>query len=104
MIIGMDFGTTNSGLAVADGQVRLLPLDPANTAAPHVVRTVHYITREHGCFVGREAQALLAGAVDLAGLHRLGLARVSEATYLTYWGGSIPRGSRCAHCCSSGGP
>jgi hypothetical chaperone protein len=55
MIIGMDFGTTNSGLAVADGPVRLLPLDPANPAAPHIVRTMLYITRGHNCFVGREA-------------------------------------------------
>ena len=44
MIVGMDFGTTNSGMAVYDGrQVRLLPLDPAS-ANPVVARTALYLT------------------------------------------------------------
>src|SRR5690606_1533792 len=56
-IAGMDFGTTNSGLAVSqgDGQVRLVPLDPANPAAPHVLRTSLYISRHHEHFAGRKA-------------------------------------------------
>ena len=34
MIVGMDFGTTNSGMAVYNGRsVQLLPLDPANAKA-----------------------------------------------------------------------
>jgi hypothetical chaperone protein len=55
-IIGMDFGTTNSGLAVyEDGRVRLLPMDAANLAAPHVVRTTLYISRSHEHTAGRKA-------------------------------------------------
>ncbi len=54
-LIGMDFGTTNSGLAVFDRQVRLLPVDAANPLSPHVLRTTLYVTREHECFIGREA-------------------------------------------------
>jgi len=39
MIIGMDFGTTNSGMAVYDGRdVTVLPLDPSNTT-PRILRT-----------------------------------------------------------------
>ncbi len=56
MILGMDFGTTNSGLAVyEDGQVRLLPIDPANLTAPHVVSTMLYLSRDHEPFIGRQA-------------------------------------------------
>ena len=54
-IAGMDFGTTNSGLAVYVGQVRLVPLDAANPAAPHVLRTSLYISRYHEHFAGRQA-------------------------------------------------
>lgn len=54
--IGMDFGTTNSGLAVyEDGRVRLLPVDAANLAAPHVVRTMLYVSRSHEHAIGRQA-------------------------------------------------
>jgi hypothetical chaperone protein len=38
----------------ADGQVRLLPLDP-HSALPEVVKTVLYITRDHKYFIGQEA-------------------------------------------------
>ena len=55
MIIGMDFGTTNSGLAVYDGSVRLLPLDPANPANPAVVRTMLYISNRRQYLYGRAA-------------------------------------------------
>lgn len=55
MIVGMDFGTTNSGMAVYDGdQLRLIPLDPAN-ANPHVARTAMYITNDRNVHIGRAA-------------------------------------------------
>jgi hypothetical chaperone protein len=55
MRIGLDFGTTNSGAAVFDGQrVRVFPLDPASRD-PGVIRSVLYITREQEVFVGQEA-------------------------------------------------
>jgi hypothetical chaperone protein len=55
MIVGMDFGTTNSGMAVYDGrQIELLPLDPKN-ANPNVARTSLYITNDQTIFIGREA-------------------------------------------------
>lgn len=57
MIIGMDFGTTNSGMALYDGSnVNVLPLDPAN-ANPRVARTALYITNDQSISIGR-------GAVD----------------------------------------
>jgi hypothetical chaperone protein len=53
--VGIDFGTSNSGVAVYDGQhVRLLPVDPKNVL-PEVIKTVLYITREYRCYVGQEA-------------------------------------------------
>ncbi len=55
MIIGMDFGTTNSGLATFDGQIRLLPMDEANPSAPQVLRTTLYISRQNQHYVGRQA-------------------------------------------------
>lgn len=56
MIVGMDFGTTNSGQAHFDGrQVHLLPLDPTNAIAPHVLRTTLYISRGQQHYIGREA-------------------------------------------------
>ncbi|HMT19978.1 MAG TPA: Hsp70 family protein, partial [Promineifilum sp.] len=55
MIIGMDFGTTNSGIAVYDGRaVDVLPLDPAATN-PRVARTAIYITNEGAITIGRAA-------------------------------------------------
>lgn len=51
----MDFGTTNSGMAVYDGhQVRLLPLDPAG-ANPNVARTALYLTNDQNVAIGRQA-------------------------------------------------
>src|SRR5215203_601804 len=53
--VGIDFGTSNSGVAIYDGQrVRLLPLDPKNVL-PEVVKTVLYITRDYRCSIGQEA-------------------------------------------------
>ena len=56
--IGLDFGTSNSGVAVWDGdKVRLLPLDPMNVL-PEVMRSILYVTREHQHFIGQEAVEL----------------------------------------------
>ncbi len=53
--VGIDFGTSNSGVAVYDGQhVHLLPVDPKNVL-PEVIKTVLYITREYRPSIGQEA-------------------------------------------------
>ncbi len=55
MIIGMDFGTTNSGIAQFDGKhLRMIPLDPSS-ANPHVARSALYITNDRGVHIGRDA-------------------------------------------------
>jgi hypothetical chaperone protein len=55
MIVGMDFGTTNSGMAVYDGQtLNVLPLDPAN-ANPRVARTALYVANDQTVAIGRDA-------------------------------------------------
>lgn len=55
MIVGMDFGTTNSGMALYDGRsVRVLPLDPSNNN-PRVLPTAIYLTNEQGLVIGRAA-------------------------------------------------
>jgi hypothetical chaperone protein len=61
MIVGMDFGTTNSGAAVFDGKtVRLLPIDPAGQN-PGICRTSVYITRGREYFLGNAALNLYFG-------------------------------------------
>ena len=53
--VGIDFGTSNSGVAFYDGQrVHLLPVDPKNVL-PEVIKTVLYITREYRPSIGQEA-------------------------------------------------
>src|SRR4030095_12867213 len=53
--VGIDFGTSNSGVAVYDGhRVRLLPVDPKNVL-PEVIKTVLYITRDYRPLIGQEA-------------------------------------------------
>ena len=53
--VGIDFGTSNSGVAVYDGRrVQHLPVDPKNVL-PEVVKTVLYITREYRPSIGQEA-------------------------------------------------
>ncbi|MCC6260849.1 MAG: Hsp70 family protein [Anaerolineales bacterium] len=53
--VGIDFGTSNSGVAIYDGQqVRLLPVDPKNVQ-PEVIKTVLYITKEYRAYLGQEA-------------------------------------------------
>src|SRR5512136_617751 len=55
MHIGLDFGTTNSGAAVFDGQrVLPFPLDPL-CRDPAVIRSTLYITRDHQVSIGQEA-------------------------------------------------
>ena len=54
MRIGMDFGTTNSGIAVYDGQrLNVIKLDPE--ANGNVMRSVIYLTKAHELHVGEEA-------------------------------------------------
>jgi hypothetical chaperone protein len=53
--VGLDFGTSNSGVAVYDGQrVKLLPVDPKNVL-PEVIKTVMYITRDYRTSIGQDA-------------------------------------------------
>ena len=53
--VGLDFGTSNSGVAVYDGKrVHLLPVDPKNIL-PEVIKSVLYVTREYRCLIGQEA-------------------------------------------------
>ena len=53
--VGIDFGTSNSGVAVYDGRrVQLLPVDPKNVL-PEVIKTVLYITRDYRPSIGQEA-------------------------------------------------
>src|SRR5215207_7432355 len=53
--VGIDFGTSNSGVAVYDGQrVQLLSVDPKNVM-PEVIKTVLYITRDYRTYLGQEA-------------------------------------------------
>lgn len=56
--VGLDFGTSNSGVAVYDGQkVKLLPIDRQNIL-PEVVKTILYITRDGRAYIGQEAVEL----------------------------------------------
>jgi hypothetical chaperone protein len=53
--VGIDFGTSNSGVAISDGNtVKLLPIDQKNII-PEVVKTILYITKEHKSYIGQEA-------------------------------------------------
>ena len=53
--VGIDFGTSNSGVAISDGrQVKMLPIDK-NNVFPEVVKTIMYITRDHQYSIGQEA-------------------------------------------------
>ncbi len=79
MIVGMDFGTTNSGMAAYDGQrLQLLPIDTAN-ANPRVARTALYLTNDQSLTIGR-------AAIDTYFAHNLGRpVRLERA-----WVGEIP--------------
>ncbi|MPZ48064.1 MAG: hypothetical protein GEU75_01920 [Dehalococcoidia bacterium] len=53
--VGIDFGTTNSSVAVYDGaSVRLLPIDPEGRN-PHVMRSLIYIDRTGSISYGEKA-------------------------------------------------
>lgn len=56
--VGLDFGTSNSGVAVSDGRsARLLAIDRQNLM-PEVVKTILYITRDDHPYIGQEAVEL----------------------------------------------
>ena len=56
--VGLDFGTSNSGVAIyQDGKVRVLPIDGKNVV-PEVVKTILYITRDFQHLIGQEAVEL----------------------------------------------
>ncbi len=56
--VGIDFGTSNSGVAIyRDGKVRVLPIDSKNLV-PEVVKTILYITQDFRHFIGQEAVEL----------------------------------------------
>jgi hypothetical chaperone protein len=66
--VGIDFGTSNSGVALCrDGQVHILPIDSQNIA-PEVVKTILYVTRDGKSYIGQ-------AAVELYYQHNIGRAR-----------------------------
>ncbi len=76
--VGLDFGTSNSGVAVSDGtQVKILPIDPHNIL-PEVVKSVLYITRDQQVYIGQEA-------VELYYRHNVNRVR----HYVKKWAGEI---------------
>ena len=76
--IGLDFGTSNSGVAIHDGeQVRLLPLDPGSPL-PEVVKTILYITRDYRPYIGQQA-------IELYYQHNVGRLR----HFVPKWAGEI---------------
>ena len=83
--VGIDFGTSNSGVAVSDGSlVRLLPVDPLNNV-PEVVKSILYITKDHHTTIGQEA-------IQLYYRHNVNRARrfvKKWAGELDYHGGEI---------------
>ena len=76
--IGLDFGTSNSGVAIYAGdQARLLPLDP-QSPLPEVVKTILYITRDYRPYIGQQA-------VELYYQHNIGRLR----HFVPKWTGEI---------------
>lgn len=56
--VGIDFGTSNSGVAIYQGdKIHVLPIDAKNID-PEVVKTILYITRDYRAFIGQEAVEL----------------------------------------------
>ncbi len=56
--VGIDFGTSNSGVAIYDGkQVQILPIDQQNVQ-PEVIKSILYITKDFKTYIGQEAVAL----------------------------------------------
>ncbi len=53
--VGLDFGTSNSGIGIYNGsRINLLPID-AQALIPEVVKSTLYITRDHNKFIGQQA-------------------------------------------------
>lgn len=78
--IGLDFGTSNSGVAISDDrQVRLLAIDRKNIQ-PEVVKTILYITRDYQVYVGQEAVELYYRH-NVNRLRRFVRKRVGEVEY-----------------------
>lgn len=58
LTVGIDFGTSNSGVAIyRDGKVHILPIDNKNVV-PEVVKSILYITRDYKHFIGQQAVEL----------------------------------------------
>jgi hypothetical chaperone protein len=76
--VGLDFGTSNSGVAVYDGtRVHLLPVDPKNVL-PEVIKSVLYVTRDYRPLIGQEAvEAYYRDNVD------------RQRRYVKQWAGEI---------------
>jgi hypothetical chaperone protein len=56
--VGIDFGTSNSGVAIYRGdKVHILPIDSKNLV-PEVVKSILYITQDYQNFIGQEAVEL----------------------------------------------
>ena len=56
--VGIDFGTSNSGVAIYDGRkVTILPIDQQNVV-PEVVKTILYVTKDHKYYIGQDAVEL----------------------------------------------
>jgi len=56
--VGIDFGTSNSGVAVYDGRrVNILPIDQQNVV-PEVIKTILYVTKDHKYYIGQDAVEL----------------------------------------------
>lgn len=76
--IGLDFGTSNSGVAIYDGnRVRVLPIDRQNVL-PEVVKTILYIDRYYRSYIGQEA-------IELYYRHNINRLR----RYVKKWAGEI---------------
>ena len=66
--VGIDFGTSNSGIAFAQaGQVHVLPIETL-TETPQVIKTILYLTRDQKAYIGQEA-------VELYYQHNIGRTR-----------------------------
>ena len=78
--VGIDFGTSNSAVAISDGQrVKLLPIDQKNLV-PEVVKTILYITRDHRFSIGQEAVEFYY-RLNINRLRRYVKRRVGEIEY-----------------------
>ena len=57
--VGIDFGTSNSGVAVGERQAGARPAHrPPSNIVPEVVKTILYITRDGQAYIGQEAVEL----------------------------------------------